>query len=246
MSEENMTMDDLSNAVDESFDTFKDEGAANWEQINQYLAEKTVITVTVEEVVNKGVVTHLEGIRGFIPASHLALTHVDDLNAYVGKEIQVQVLEAEEAKNRLLLSCRAVLRAQADEARKAKVEAIEPGTVLDGKVESLQPYGAFIDLGDRISGLVHVSQIAFKRVNDPADVLKIGEEVKVKVLNVKDGKLSLSIKALLERPEGADKPQRERRERRDDEGAMPKDYKLPKSEELTTSFGDLLKGIKLD
>ena len=81
MSEENMTMDDLSNAVDESFDTFKDEGAANWEQINQYLAEKTVITVTVEEVVNKGVVTHLEGIRGFIPASHLALTHVDDLNA---------------------------------------------------------------------------------------------------------------------------------------------------------------------
>ena len=68
MSEENMTMDDLSKAVDESFETFKDEGAANWEQINQYLAEKTVLTVTVEEVVNKGVVTHLEGIRGFIPA----------------------------------------------------------------------------------------------------------------------------------------------------------------------------------
>ncbi|MBR2189524.1 MAG: S1 RNA-binding domain-containing protein [Eubacterium sp.] len=246
MSEENMTMDDLSKAVDESFDTFKDEGAANWEQINQYLTEKTVLTVTVEEVVNKGVVTHLEGIRGFIPASHLALTHVDDLNTYAGKEIQVQVLEADEAKNRLLLSCRAVLRAKADEERRARIEAMEIGTVLEGKVESLQPYGAFIDLGDRISGLVHVSQISHKRVNDPSDVLSINDVVKVKVINVKDGKLSLSIKALQERPEGADRPQRERRERREDEGAMPKDYKLPKSEELTTSFGDLLKGIKLD
>ena len=97
MSEENMTMDDLSKAVDESFDTFKDEGEADWDKINQYLTEKTVLTVTVEEVVNKGVVTHLEGIRAFIPASHLALTHVDDLSTYVGKEIQVQVLEADQA-----------------------------------------------------------------------------------------------------------------------------------------------------
>ncbi|MGI6118935.1 MAG: S1 RNA-binding domain-containing protein [Bilifractor sp.] len=243
MSEENMTMDDLSNAVDESFDTFKDEGEANWDKINQYLTEKTVLTVTVEEVVNKGVVTHLEGIRAFIPASHLALTHVDDLNEYVGKEIPVQVLEAEQKKNRLLLSSRGVLRAQAAEERRKKIDAIEVGTILEGKVENIQPYGAFIDLGDRISGLLHVSQISHTRIKDPSVVLSVGDTVKVKVINNKDGKLSLSMKALEERPEGSsDRP---RRDRRDSEGAMPSDYKLPKSEELTTSLGDMLKGIKL-
>lgn len=242
MSEENMTMNDFSKAVDESFDTFKDEGEADWDKINQYLTEKTVLTVTVEEVVNKGVVTHLEGIRAFIPASHLALTHVDDLNTYVGKEIQVQVLEADQAKNRLLLSARAVLRAQADEERKKKIESIEVGTVLEGKVENIQPYGAFIDLGDHISGLLHVSQISHTRIKDPSVVLSVGDTVKVKVINVKDGKLSLSMKALEERPEHSDRP---RRERRENEGGMPSDYKMPKSEELTTSLGDMLKNIKI-
>lgn len=245
MSEENMTMDDLSKAVDESFDTFKDEGEADWDKINQYLTEKTVLTVTVEEVVNKGVVTHLEGIRAFIPASHLALTHVDDLSTYVGKEIQVQVLEADQAKNRLLLSARAVLRAQADESRKKKIDSIEVGTILSGKVENIQPYGAFIDLGDHISGLLHVSQISHNRIKDPSVVLSVGDEVQVKVINVKDGKLSLSMKALQERPENAERSDRPRRDRRDNEGGTPSDYKLPKSEELTTNLGDMLKGFKI-
>lgn len=240
MSEENMTME----AVDESFETFKDEGAANWEEIRKDLEEKTVLTVTVEEAVNKGVVTHVSGIRGFIPASHLALSHVDDLNSFVGKEIQVQVLEADEEKNRLLLSSRGVLRAQADEERRKKIESIEIGTVMDGKVESLQPYGAFIDLGDRMSGLVHVSQISYKRVKEPKDVLSVGDDVKVKVINIKDGKLSLSIKALQERPEGAERPRRERGEREEGAG-MPADYKPEKTEAPTTSLGGLLKDIKL-
>ncbi len=239
MADENLSMDDLSKAVDESFDTFRDEGEANWTQINEYLAEKTVFTVTIEEVVNKGVVTHVEGIRGFIPASHLALTHVDNLKSYLGKELEVQVLEADEANQRLVLSARGVLRAKAKEERKQKIAAIQVGTVLTGKVDSLQPYGAFIDLGDRISGLVHVSQILHTRVKLPSDVLTVGQEVQVKVIDLKDGKLSLSMKALQERPN--------RQEREDDEesGRMPSDYKMPKSEDLTTSLGNLLKGVKL-
>lgn len=239
MADENLSMDDLSKAVDESFDTFRDEGEANWTQINEYLAEKTVFTVTIEEVVNKGVVTHVEGIRGFIPASHLALTHVDNLKSYLGKELEVQVLEADEANQRLVLSARGVLRAKAKEERKQKIAAIQVGTVLTGKVDSLQPYGAFIDLGDRISGLVHVSQISHTRVKLPSDVLTVGQEVQVKVIDLKDGKLSLSMKALQARPN--------RQEREDDEesGRMPSDYKMPKSEDLTTSLGNLLKGVKL-
>ncbi|HAJ73264.1 MAG TPA: hypothetical protein DCM49_00525 [Lachnospiraceae bacterium] len=233
MAEETMSME----AIDESFKTFKDEGQANWETINQCLEEKTVLTVTVEEVVNKGVVTHVEGIRGFIPASHLSLSHVDDLNDYLQKEIEVQVLEADEEKNRLLLSARNVLRAKANEERQAKINAIAKDTILEGKVESIKPYGAFIDLGDRISGLVHISQISQKRINDPSDVLAVGDDVKVKVLDVKDGKISLSIKALT--APAAKAPREDRQE------AAPSDYKLPKTEDLTTNLGSLLKNIKL-
>ena len=109
------------------------------------------------------------------------------------------------------------------------------GSVLDGKVESLQPYGAFIDLGDGLSGLVHVSQISRARVKSPDAVLSVGQDVKVKVIAVKDGKLSLSMKAL-----EAGAPEEER-----EETSFPKDYKLPKAEELGTSLGSLLKNIKL-
>lgn len=233
MSEENITMDDFSQAVDDSFTTFKDEGEANWEKLKQYQEEKTPLTVTVDGVVNKGVVSNVEGVRGFIPASRLALGHVADLNEYLGKEIQVLVREADPEKGRLILSATELLRAKADEERKARIAEIAVGTIMDGKVETLQPYGAFVRLENGLSGLVHVSQISRARVKLPEDVLKAGQEVKVKVIAIKDGKLSLSMKAL---EEGA-APDHEEQEVRN--------FKLPKAEELTTNMGSLLKNIKL-
>ncbi len=107
---------------------------------------------------------------------------------------------------------------------------MEIGLVTEGKVESIQPYGAFIDLGDGLSGLVHVSQICEKRIKTPDAVLKVGDTVKVKVIAIKEGKLSLSMKAL------NDVAAEEIREEK---------VVLPKSEELTTSLGDLFKNIKL-
>ena len=198
MADENMTMEDFSKAVDDSFTSFKDEGEANWEKLKEYQAEKTPLTGTVDGVVNKGVISNVEGVRGFIPASRLALGHVDDLNAYLGKEIQVIVREIDEQKGRLILSAVEPLRAKQNEERKARINAIEVGAVLDGKVENIQSYGAFIDLGDGLSGLVHISQISRKRIKSVEDVLQPGQEVKVKVIAVKDGKLSLSMKALEE------------------------------------------------
>ncbi len=233
MSEENITMDDFSQAVDDSFTTFKDEGEANWEKLKQYQAEKTPLTVTVDGVVNKGVVSNVEGVRGFIPASRLAIGHVADLNEYLGKEIQVIVREADPEKKRLILSATELLRAKADEERKARIAEVAVGTVMDGKVETLQPYGAFVRLDNGLSGLVHVSQISRARVKLPEDVLKVGQEVKVKVIAIKDGKLSLSMKAL---EEGASD---------DREDREAKNFKLPKAEELTTNIGSLLKNIKL-
>lgn len=232
MSEENLSMDDFSKAVDESFDTFKDEDQEIWEKMKQYRDEKTALTVTVDGVVNKGVISNQGGIRCFIPASRLALGHVDDLNEYLGKEIQVRVTEVDQEKGRVILSARELLREKAEEEKKARIAAVAVGTVMDGTVETLQPYGAFIKLENGLSGLVHVSQISHTRIKDPSVVLKVGDAVKVKVIAVKDGKLSLSMKALEE-----DKTAREEEELRN--------IKLPKSEELTTSLGELFKNIKL-
>lgn len=232
MSDENMSMDDFSKAVDASFNTFKDEDQAAWEKVKQLREDKTILTVTVDGVVNKGVVSYVEGIRGFIPASKLALGRVEDLNEYLGKEIQVQVFDIDEEKNRLILSCREILRAKERANRKAKIEAIAVGTVMDGTVESIQPYGAFIDLGDGVSGLVHVSQISHTRIKDPSVVLKVGDPVRVKVIALKEGKLSLSIKALEEDAQ------------KDAEEELAH-VELPKSEELTTNLGSLFKNIKL-
>ena len=231
MAEETMTMEE----VDNSFETFKDEGEANWEKLKEYQSAKTPVHVTVDGVVNKGVVSNVEGVRGFIPASRLALGRVNDLNEYLGKEIDVLVREVDAEKGRLILSAVELLRAKANEEKQARIASMAVGSVLDGKVESLPPYGAFIDLGDGLSGLVHVSQISRARVKSPDAVLSVGQEVKVKVIAVKDGKLSLSMKAL-----EAGAPEEER-----EETSFPKDFKLPKAEELGTSLGSLLKNIKL-
>ncbi len=147
------------------------------------------------------------------------------------KEIQVQVITVEPEKKRLVLSARELLREKAAEERRAKISNVQVGLVTEGKVESIQPYGAFIDLGDGLSGLVHVSQISDKRIKTPDAVLKVGDTVKVKVIAIKDGKLSLSMKAL------KDVAAEEVREEK---------VVLPKSEELTTNLGELFKNIKLD
>ncbi|MEE0955953.1 MAG: S1 RNA-binding domain-containing protein [Eubacterium sp.] len=242
MADENLTsMEQVDLDGEFSKEAFRDEGDANWEALEKDLEEKTHLTVKVENTVNKGVVTTVEGIRGFIPASHLALTHVDDLNTFVGKEIEVQVIDLDKQKNRLVLSAREVLREQAKAARAEKIASIEVGSLMDGKVESIKDYGAFIDLGDGISGLLHVSQIANKRIKTPEDVLSVGQDVKVKVIAVKDGKLSLSMKNL-----DGKAPERENRAPREDRGEKKEHIKLPQTGDLTTNLGSLLSGIKLD
>lgn len=201
-----------------------------WEKLNQYMEDKTVLDVTVKGVVNAGVIAYVEGIRGFIPASKLSLSYVEDLNEYLNRQIQVQVIDLDRAKDRLILSARDILRKKAREERKARISNVEVGLVTEGTVESIKPYGAFIDLGNGLSGLVHVSQISEKRIKDPSVVLSVGDKVKVKVIAIKEGKLSLSMKAL------NDVAVQEIEE---------EVYELPKAEEATTSLGSLFANIKL-
>ncbi len=169
-----------------------------WDVLTGYLEEKKAVTVKVNEVVNAGVVAYLEGIRGFIPASHLALSYVENLDEYKGKMLEVRVITVDQEKEKLVMSAREILREKEKEAHDHKVAMIVPGTVMEGTVESLQPYGAFVDLKDGLSGLVHISQISQRRIKKPSEVLKVGDKVKVKILNTNDGKISLSMKALEE------------------------------------------------
>lgn len=201
-----------------------------WERLVQLMKDQSNITVKISEAVKSGVVAFVEGIRGFIPASKLSLNYVENLDEWVGKEIEVRVITADPEEKRLVLSAKEILREKEAEERKMRISNVEIGLVTEGTVESLMPYGAFINLGNGLSGLVHISQISQQRIKHPSVVLKEGQKVKVKVIAVKDGKISLSMKALEE--VAAQEIEEEV-------------YELPKTEAATTSLGSLFKNLKL-
>ncbi len=172
----------------------------SWDKLKELLDSGEYVDVKVSEAVKAGAVAFLEGIRGFIPASKLDLNYVeeDKIPEFVGKTLKVKVITADKENNKLVLSAREYLKEQADARRSEMVSNVEVGLVTEGVVESLQNYGAFINLGNGLSGLVHISQISNQRIAHPSSVLKVGQKVKVKVTAIKDGKLSLSMKALEE------------------------------------------------
>ena len=172
-----------------------------WEMLKEYMEEEKRFSVKVNGKVKGGVVTYVEGIRGFIPASHIGLYYVEDLDSYVGKSLDVQVIDVDEEKKRLVLSAKALAKEREQEERNHRISMMVPGTNMEGIVESMMPYGAFIKLKNGLSGLVHISQMSMKRIGSPSEVVKIGDKVKVKVLNTNNNKISLSMKALEEASE---------------------------------------------
>jgi small subunit ribosomal protein S1 len=166
--------------------------------------EKTVVRVKVAASTNAGVVTYLEGIRAFIPASKLAISYVEDTESYVGKTREVTVITVGEATQKIGQSAKDVLVEKEKEERNSKMALIPVGTVTEGTVERIEQYGAFVSVGNGLQGLVHISQISNKRIRSPKEVLELGQKVKVKVIDVKDGKLSLSIKEVDEADEVED------------------------------------------
>lgn len=206
-----------------------------WEKLKAMQDEKEVVEVKVAEAVKGGVVAYLDGVRAFVPASKLSLEFVEDLTTFVGQTIPARVIQAEREGRKLVLSSRDVLRERRKEEKANRISNLAVGLVTEGTVDSLQSYGAFVNLGNGIDGLVHVSQISGKgRIRHPEDVLKVGDKVKVKVIALKDGKISLSMKALDEKAASEARPVEEEK------------VVLPKVEKISTSLGSLLKGIKLD
>ncbi|MBU3875445.1 S1 RNA-binding domain-containing protein [Faecalicatena sp. AGMB00832] len=199
-----------------------------WNRVLDYMEKKTILPVKVEGIVNGGAIAMVEGLRGFIPASKLSLSYIEDLETYLLKDIEVRVIDVDQANNRLVLSAREILKEKEQKARAEQIASIKTGTVMEGTVETLQNYGAFVKLENGLSGLVHISQISQKRIKTPGEVLKVGDTVKVKVIGIKDGKISLSMKALEEVQEEVEEK-----------------VEIPKSENIGTSLGDLFKNIQL-
>lgn len=203
-----------------------------WDRLKEMQESKEVIDVIIKGITNGGVIAYVEGVRGFIPASKLALSYVEDTEKYLNKPAQVQVLDVDKDSKKLILSAKEILREKAEEERKKKVSNLEIGLVTEGTVESLQPYGAFVDLGNGLSGLVHISQICEKRIKKPSEAVAVGDKVKVKVTAIKEGKISLSMK------EASDMMAKEIEE---------EVYEVPDAnEQATTSLGSLFANIKLD
>ena len=203
-----------------------------WDILKGYMDEKKSIQVKISEIVKAGAVAFVEGIRGFIPASQLSLTYVEDLEPWLGKQLEVRVITVDQEKNKLVLSAKAIEKEKAEAEINHKISMLAPGTILEGTVESLMPYGAFISLPEGLSGLVHISQISQRRIKKPSEVLNTGDKVKVKVLNTNDGKISLSMKAVEENTEADEM-----------EAHQAEEYSSKK--EATTSLGDLFKKLKL-
>ena len=203
-----------------------------WDKLRELKDSRQNITVKITGVTKGGAVAYLEGIRGFIPASKLSLNYVeeDDLPDYLNKELEVRVITAEEEEKRLVMSARDILREAAEAERAKKVSNVEVGLVTEGTVETLKDYGAFVNLGNGLSGLLHISQICQQRIKHPGVMLKEGQKVKVKIIGVKDGKISLSMKAL------EDVAAKEIEE---------EVFEMPETEAATTSLGSLFAKIKL-
>ncbi|MDP4145695.1 MAG: bifunctional 4-hydroxy-3-methylbut-2-enyl diphosphate reductase/30S ribosomal protein S1 [Bacillota bacterium] len=178
----------------------REEGYKEVEAANE---SKTPIKVVVKEVVNGGLVANYKGVRVFIPASHIELTHVNNLDEYIGKELKVNIIELSRKRNttRIVASRRELLKAEKDLHDKAVWENLEKGQIVDGEVKRLTDFGAFVDVNG-VDGLLHVSEISWGRINKASEVLKIGDKIKVVILDLdkENKKISLSVKHLTDNP----------------------------------------------
>ena len=201
-----------------------------WAEFAQMMADRTVLNVKIAEAVKGGVVAFVNEVRAFIPASQLSTEYVEKLEDWQGKHVDAVIITVDPEKKRLVLSGREVEKEKKAAQRKERLAQFKAGDVVEGTVDNIKDYGAFVKLADGIDGLLHISQISTQRIKHPGAVLKEGQTVKVKILSIADGKISLSMKALIE-------------QETEEEEHETFDYK--ETAAATTGLGDLLKGLKL-
>ncbi len=171
-----------------------------WGTIEKIKEEDGIVTGTVIEVVKGGLILDI-GLRGFLPASLVEMRRVRDLQPYVGKQIEAKIIELDKNRNNVVLSRRAWLEQTQSEVRQTFLQTLQKGQVRSGVVSSIVNFGAFVDLGG-VDGLVHVSELSWKHIDHPGEVVEVGQEVTVEVLDVDMDRerVSLSLKATQEDP----------------------------------------------
>ncbi len=162
-----------------------------WDKLAQQANEGEIIRCRVVSASKKGLVVDA-GVRGFVPASHLELEPVRDFEPYLSETLELKILEIDPRREKLVLSRRAILQKAQRRERQELMGSLKVGEVRTGRIQSLADYGAFVDLGG-VSGLVHLSELSWYRVGKPADVVKVGDEVEVKILDVKVKKRRISL-----------------------------------------------------
>lgn len=163
-----------------------------WNDFENSLNNGTTLSVKVSEVVKGGVIAKVQGARAFIPASQLSTNYVSDLNTFVGKILEVKVIELDKDKNKVVLSRKEVEKVE-NEVNKAKLlDSLKKGDKVSGTVSRLTKFGAFVDLGG-VDGLIHLSELSWKRVTNAEDVVSVGDKVEVYILNVDKAKERISL-----------------------------------------------------
>jgi len=169
-----------------------------WETVKQIHADSGTVTAHVTSVGAKGLVATVHGLRGFIPSSHLELAPPVDLPSYADQAIEVKILELDPGRERLVLSRRSILMKAQRQAASELLQALKPGERREGTVTSITDYGAFVDIGAGVNGLVHLSELSWDRVRHASDVLSLGQQIEVEVIDVRPRKrrVGLSIRRL--------------------------------------------------
>ena len=162
-----------------------------WKAIERAAESGEPVTGRVIEVVKGGLILDL-GVRGFLPASLVDIRRVQDLDEFLGKELRCKVIELNRSRNNVVLSRRAVLEDERKEMRQAILDRLSPGDVVDGQISNIVDFGAFVDL-DGMDGLIHISELSWSHVNHPSEVLEIGQEVQVKVLDIDRDRQRISL-----------------------------------------------------
>jgi len=171
-----------------------------WETLEKRFQNNEVFDAEVNEIVKGGLVVDL-GVRGFVPASMVEDHFVEDFSDYQGKTLSFKIVELDKEKNRLILSHRIVVEEEKGREKQEVLEKLQPGQVIEGTIQRLTDFGAFVDIGG-VDGLVHISQLSHEHIDKPSDVVKEGDKVQVKVLSVDrdNERISLSIKETLPGP----------------------------------------------
>lgn len=177
------------------------EDMLKWEELEEMFNNEEVVEAKVINVVKGGLIAVVNGINGFIPASHASAKYISDLDQLKGKVFNVDIIDFDMEKRRIILSRKEVEQKELEEMKKEVWSNLETNKVVEGVVQRLTDFGAFVDLGG-VDGLIHISDLSWNRVRHPSEVVKAGETVEVRVLNLDEerNRISLGLKQTVEEP----------------------------------------------